>query len=29
LRQLAAPPIDQARRAAIDEIVTGFTKKAG
>jgi trimethylamine--corrinoid protein Co-methyltransferase len=29
MRSLAAPPFDQGRRAAIDEIVTGFTKKSG
>lgn len=29
MRSLAAPPIDGARCAAIDEIVTGFTNKAG
>jgi trimethylamine--corrinoid protein Co-methyltransferase len=29
MRSLAAPPIDLARRAAIDEIATGLTTKAG
>jgi len=29
MRSLPAPPIEAARRAAMDEIVTGFTKKAG